>query len=111
MGISPNDEMPSSAASHNGGQNGGQSGQNGGDNGDTDAAPSQSPQSQITPTCLLPPSSIAYRRVTIEGTQEAQFKAQFCIYEKVQEDAYATGSEVRWNLEVMVPSVHVGRII
>ena len=101
--ISPNDETPSSAASNGG------SGQNhGGENGDSDAAAqSQTP----LPTCLLPPSNIAYRRVTIEGTQEAQFKAQFCIYEKVQEDAYATGSEVRWNLEVMVPSVHVGRII
>ena len=39
-------------------------------------------------------------------------QAQFCIFEKVQEDAYASGNaEVRWNLEVMVPSVHVGRII
>ena len=70
--ISPNDEMPTtSTASNGGGQNGG-SGQNGGDNGDSDAAPSQSPSQ--TPTCLLPPSNIAYRRVTIEGTQEAQFK-------------------------------------
>jgi len=82
-------------------------------NGDSSAdASAAAPGPAVTSAAsLLPPSNFGYRKVTIIGTSESQIKAQFCIFEKVHEDQYTAGNEVRWNLEVMVPSVHVGRII
>ena len=55
---------------------------------------------------------IDHRKVTITGTPEAQWKAQYAIFRKV---AYETpaGPIVDANLvlEIMVPSSQVGRII
>ncbi|GAB6030462.1 hypothetical protein CHUAL_007328 [Chamberlinius hualienensis] len=51
------------------------------------------------------------RRVTIVGTAEAQWKAQFLIFEKMKEEGFAGHEEVRLKVEMMVPSSQVGRII
>lgn len=52
------------------------------------------------------------RKVTIVGTPEAQWKAQFLIFEKIREEGYGVGVEdVRLTVEIVVPSTQVGRII
>ena len=59
------------------------------------------------------PMSPDDRRVTVVGNPEAQWKAQYLIYEKLRDEAYTKGSneEQRLVVEVLVPSSHVGRII
>ncbi|XP_050308955.1 insulin-like growth factor 2 mRNA-binding protein 1 isoform X2 [Anthonomus grandis grandis] len=52
------------------------------------------------------------RRVTIVGTPEAQWKAQYLIFEKMREEGFVAGSDdVRLTVEILVPSSQVGRII
>lgn len=52
------------------------------------------------------------RRVTIVGSPEAQWKAQYLIFEKMREEGFVAGSDdVRLTIEMMVPSSQVGRII
>ncbi|KAL1514273.1 hypothetical protein ABEB36_003556, partial [Hypothenemus hampei] len=52
------------------------------------------------------------RRVTVLGTPEAQWKAQYLIFEKMREEGFVAGSEdVRLTVEILVPSSQVGRII
>ncbi|XP_065220196.1 insulin-like growth factor 2 mRNA-binding protein 1 isoform X3 [Planococcus citri] len=52
------------------------------------------------------------RKVTIVGTPEAQWKAQYMIFEKMREEGFSNGLEdVRLTVEIMVPSSQVGRII
>ncbi|CAH1175952.1 unnamed protein product [Phaedon cochleariae] len=52
------------------------------------------------------------RRVTIVGSPEAQWKAQYLIFEKMREEGFVAGSDdVRLTVEMMVPSQQVGRII
>ncbi|XP_044268109.1 insulin-like growth factor 2 mRNA-binding protein 1 isoform X2 [Tribolium madens] len=52
------------------------------------------------------------RRVTIVGSPEAQWKAQYLIFEKMREEGFVAGSDdVRLTVEIMVPSSQVGRII
>ncbi|XP_014209340.1 insulin-like growth factor 2 mRNA-binding protein 1 isoform X4 [Copidosoma floridanum] len=52
------------------------------------------------------------RKVTISGTAEAQWKAQYLIYEKMREEGFVVGNEdVRLTVEIHVPSAQVGRII
>ncbi|XP_045472795.1 insulin-like growth factor 2 mRNA-binding protein 3 isoform X3 [Harmonia axyridis] len=52
------------------------------------------------------------RRVTIVGSPEAQWKAQYLIFEKMREEGFVAGSDdVRLTIEIMVPSSQVGRII
>lgn len=54
----------------------------------------------------------AVRRVTIVGAPEAQWKAQYLIFEKLREEGFSSGLEdVRLTVEIMVPSAQVGRII
>ncbi|KAG8223970.1 hypothetical protein J437_LFUL005583, partial [Ladona fulva] len=56
----------------------------------------------------------AERRVTIVGSPEAQWKAQYLIFEKMREEGFVGGGgaeEVRLTVEIMVPSSQVGRII
>lgn len=58
------------------------------------------------------PSSEPQRRVTVVGGPEAQWKAQYLIFEKLREEGFASGVEdVRLTVEIMVPSAQVGRII
>ena len=52
------------------------------------------------------------RRVTVIGNPEAQWKAQYLIFEKMREEGFVTGTEdVRLTIEVFAPSSQVGRII
>ncbi|XP_077302300.1 IGF-II mRNA-binding protein isoform X4 [Arctopsyche grandis] len=52
------------------------------------------------------------RKVTIVGTPEAQWKAQFLIFEKMREEGFVSGTDdVRLTVEIMVASTQVGRII
>lgn len=51
------------------------------------------------------------RKVTIAGTPEAQWKAQFLIFEKMREEGFAGTDDVRLKVEIMVPASQVGRII
>merc|ERR1719510_1298147 len=52
------------------------------------------------------------RRVTILGAPEAQWKAQYLIFQKLREEGFAPGNEdIRLTVEILVPSSQVGRII
>jgi len=52
------------------------------------------------------------RKVTIIGSPEAQWKAQYLIFEKMREEGFVTGTDdVRLTVEILVPSSQVGRII
>lgn len=51
------------------------------------------------------------RRVTITGTDQQQYKAQFWIFQRVCEQGYHFFDEVRLCTEIQVPSKMVGRII
>jgi insulin-like growth factor 2 mRNA-binding protein 1 len=51
------------------------------------------------------------RQVTITGTDQQQYKAQFWIYQRVCEQGYHFFDEVRLCTEVSVPTKLVGRII
>ncbi|XP_023315646.1 insulin-like growth factor 2 mRNA-binding protein 1 isoform X3 [Trichogramma pretiosum] len=52
------------------------------------------------------------RKVTIVGSPESQWKAQYLIFEKMREEGFISGSEdVRLTVEILVPSSQVGRII
>ncbi|XP_045124778.1 insulin-like growth factor 2 mRNA-binding protein 1 isoform X3 [Portunus trituberculatus] len=58
------------------------------------------------------PTEQSERKVTIVGSPEAQWKAQFLIFEKLREEGYGVGVEdVRLTVEIVVPSSQVGRII
>ncbi|XP_053624945.1 insulin-like growth factor 2 mRNA-binding protein 1 isoform X8 [Plodia interpunctella] len=52
------------------------------------------------------------RKVTIVGSPEAQWKAQYLIFEKMREEGFMSGSDdVRLTVEIVVASSQVGRII
>ncbi|CAK9302833.1 unnamed protein product [Gordionus sp. m RMFG-2023] len=51
------------------------------------------------------------RKVTIIGTPEAQWKAQFHIFEKIQNEGFAGMDEVSLTCQIFVPTPLVGRII
>lgn len=52
------------------------------------------------------------RKVTVVGTPESQWKAQYLIFEKLREEGFNQGMEdVKMTVEIMVPSSQVGRII
>jgi len=52
------------------------------------------------------------RRVTIVGGPEAQWKAQYLIFQKLREEGFASGNDdIRLTVEITVPSPQVGRII
>jgi insulin-like growth factor 2 mRNA-binding protein 1 len=56
-------------------------------------------------------SDVPERKVTIVGTPEAQWKAQYLIFEKIREE-YAFGyDDVKLTVEIMIPSSQVGRLI
>ncbi|CAG9768943.1 unnamed protein product [Ceutorhynchus assimilis] len=59
-----------------------------------------------------PQETPSERRVTIVGSPEAQWKAQYLIFEKMREEGFVAGSDdVRLTVEILVPSSQVGRII
>lgn len=48
------------------------------------------------------------RKVTIIGSPEAQWKAQYLIFEKMREEGFVTGTDdVRLTVEILVPSSQV----
>lgn len=48
------------------------------------------------------------RKVTIVGSPEAQWKAQYLIFEKMREEGFVTGTDdVRLTVEILVPSSQV----
>lgn len=52
------------------------------------------------------------RTVTITGSPEAQWKAQYQIFEKMREEGFVIGNDdVRLTVEILVPTSQVGRII
>ncbi|KAL9887046.1 IGF-II mRNA-binding protein isoform 2-T3 [Glossina fuscipes fuscipes] len=52
------------------------------------------------------------RKVTIVGTPEGQWKAQYMIFEKMREEGFMCGTDdVRLTVEILVASSQVGRII
>ncbi|EDW78470.1 uncharacterized protein Dwil_GK16164 [Drosophila willistoni] len=52
------------------------------------------------------------RKVTIVGTPEGQWKAQYMIFEKMREEGFMCGTDdVRLTIELLVASSQVGRII
>ncbi|XP_050388524.2 insulin-like growth factor 2 mRNA-binding protein 2 isoform X2 [Patella vulgata] len=51
------------------------------------------------------------RKVIITGNPEAQWKAQFYIFEKIRVEGYSGNDEVHLRSEIMVPKAAVGRII
>ncbi|XP_050683681.1 insulin-like growth factor 2 mRNA-binding protein 1 isoform X3 [Leptidea sinapis] len=57
-------------------------------------------------------SAAQERKVTIVGSPEAQWKAQYLIFEKMREEGFMSGSDdVRLTVEIVVASSQVGRII
>lgn len=70
------------------------------------------PPPQPQPNQGEPQPPVAERKVTIIGTPESQWKAQYLIFEKMREEGYVAGTEdVRLTVEILVPSGQVGRII
>lgn len=52
------------------------------------------------------------RKVTIVGTPEAQWKAQYLIYEKMREEGFVSGTDdVRLTVEILVPSSQASFVI
>lgn len=52
------------------------------------------------------------RKVTIVGTPEAQWKAQYLIFEKMREEGFVSGTDdVRLTVEILVPSSQVRNAI
>ncbi|CAF0725404.1 unnamed protein product [Didymodactylos carnosus] len=51
------------------------------------------------------------RQVTITGTPEAQWKAQYYIYDKIRQEGYAGNDDVKLRAEIFVPTSIIGRLI
>ena len=64
-------------------------------------------------SCFFPLLGVAggdmpLRKVTVVGSPEAQWKAQYLIYEKLREEGFTAGMEdVRLTVEILVPSAQV----
>jgi insulin-like growth factor 2 mRNA-binding protein 1 len=51
------------------------------------------------------------RLVTITGTEQEQYKAQFCVFQRISEQCCSFFEDVRLNAEVRIPRALVGRVI
>ena len=70
------------------------------------AAASLGPEAAATSVTA---SIATQRRVTILGGPEAQWKAQYLIFQKLREEGFSTGGEdIRLTVEILVPSAQVG---
>merc|ERR1719445_572480 len=70
------------------------------------------PAAAVAAAGLDPAAATAQRRVTIVGAPEAQWKAQYLIFQKLREEGFAAGNDdIRLTVEITVPSAQVGRII
>ena len=58
-----------------------------------------------------PAAAAAQRRVTIVGAPEAQWKAQYLIFQKLREEGFAAANDdIRLTVEITVPSTQVSRL-
>jgi len=74
-------------------------------------APSEEPTDPATPPSPGATDKLQ-RKVTVVGTPESQWKAQYLIFEKLREEGFAAGQDdVRLTVEILVPAAQVGRII
>ena len=60
--------------------------------------------------CVLAQNRVFYFFRRFLSTSDF-FQAQYLIYEKLREEGYANGMEVRLTVEIMAPTSQVGRII
>ncbi|XP_037089421.1 insulin-like growth factor 2 mRNA-binding protein 2, partial [Pollicipes pollicipes] len=91
------------------GDSAGGGGDSGGGGAEEDEGTAESAGSAEPPP---PTERPAERKVAIYGTPEAQWKAQYMIFDKLREEGYGTGlDDVRLSIEIAVPSSQVGRII
>ena len=60
---------------------------------------------------LIPCLTDISARVTIVGQPEAQWKAQFCIYDKLKQEGWFGSEEGRLTSQITIPGVLVGRVI
>ena len=49
--------------------------------------------------------------MTIVGQPEAQWKAQFCIFDKLKQEGWFGAEEGRLTSQITIPGVLVGRVI
>ena len=63
----------------------------------------------LAATAVAGQDAIAQRRVTIVGAPEAQWKAQYLIFQKLREEGFTPGNneDIRLTIEIMVPSAQV----
>jgi len=57
------------------------------------------------------PNEVPERKVTIVGTPEAQWKAQYLVFEKIRDEYGGGYDDVKLTVELVIPSSHVGRLI
>lgn len=70
------------------------------------------PPEESEETVASAASEPVQRKVTVVGSPESQWKAQYLIFEKLREEGFAAGQDdVRLTVEVLVPASQVGRII
>lgn len=75
------------------------------------SSPSQVSSQLPSPLSQTSDNRTNERKVTIVGTPEAQWKAQFMIFRKVGYEGLSGPQEAALKVEIMVPSNQVGRII
>ncbi|XP_053204983.1 insulin-like growth factor 2 mRNA-binding protein 3 [Panonychus citri] len=75
------------------------------------SSPSQISSQLPSPLSQTSDNRTNERKVTIIGTPEAQWKAQFMIFRKVGYEGLSGPQEAALKVEIMVPSNQVGRII
>lgn len=66
---------------------------------------------KITPMSPEDSKNAIERQVVIVGTPEAQWKAQYYIYEKIRQERFASDENFKLKAELHVPTNIVGRII
>ena len=66
---------------------------------------------KITPMTPEESKQALERQVVVVGTPEAQWKAQYYIYEKIRQERFTNDENVKLRAELRVPAQIVGRII
>jgi len=69
------------------------------------------PNAPISDSPSPNPNEVPERKVTIVGTPEAQWKAQYLIFEKIRDEYGGGYDDVKLTVELVIPSSHVGRLI
>ena len=66
---------------------------------------------KITPLSPEESKTVVERQVLIVGSPDAQWKAQYYIYEKIRQERFTSDENVKLRAELRVPAAIVGRII